>query len=232
MVCAQLLLVILIALWTSLKLLDKVQKIINSLALPTDLGSFAQTCLTDTTTIKGADMRVLWQAVIPALMTPELVPDPVLRHMVLTFCEAIRVIDQPTITRAQIAESHQLLGAFVELFAESQGRAAVTPNMHLHGHLGQNMSDYGPLSQFETLPVERMCREAKASNTNGREIPMTHMRYWLHKDMVLRPEAWLEGAEHMNDEQRALHREIVGACEPDEEDVAGQSASPCVSLFG
>lgn len=216
----QLLLALLIADWTKNKKLKRVQRIINSLHLPSDCGSLAENCLSDLTTLKGAELRILFFAVVPALMREELVSDGVLRHIVLTYVRALRIVDSPTISHPEIDEADGLLKSFVELFVGRYGREAATANMHMLSHIARVLRDFGPINQTSALPLERSMRDTIDANTNGKNIPTQLMRAWIGKQICMSPDLWLD-SKTLDGDIADIHGKIMPKDSPSADDVLG-----------
>ena len=66
------------------------------------------------------------------------------RHFVL----ASRLLSKPLLTTDDILMADKLLLQFGRRFEVIYGKEAITPNMHMHGHLAECIFDYGPMSSF------------------------------------------------------------------------------------
>lgn len=192
------------------RLLKTAQGLINLAKLPTNVGSLPTSCLSDLDHFKGVDMRILWLSIFPALLqTPELVPDPIERHMLVVWCAALRLFDQPTVTQAEINEGHQLVLQFGRWLAEVASEAAIRPSTHQLKHISDTLRNFASLVHSWTLPPERMMRVVKNKNTNHKTIEPQHMAAWLEDDVCLMPEGFFAGMEQMTERERSLHQRLL-----------------------
>ena len=63
------------------------------------------------------------------------------RHFVL----ASRLLSKPLLTTDDILMADKFLLQFGRRFEVIYGKEAITPNMHMHGHLAECIFDYGPI---------------------------------------------------------------------------------------
>ena len=88
------------------------------------------------------------------------------RHFVL----ASRLLSKHQLTANDVSIADALLLTFCRHFERLYGRAAVTPNMHLHCHLTECVKDYGPMNSFWLFSFERYNGILGDRPTNNRAI--------------------------------------------------------------
>ena len=72
-----------------------------------------------------------------------------------SFVLACRIICKRNLTLADVNLCDALLMAFCRTVEVLYGTSAVTPNMHVHGHIKENILDYGPVYAFWLFSYER-----------------------------------------------------------------------------
>ena len=190
--------------------LESVQEILASMQphWPTDVTSVGESVFNDLSTMKASELRTFWLSLAPALLSPEIVPNPVRRSMLLDFACAVQAIDRPSVTLTQINRAHHFLGLFVDSFKTVFGVAAVRPNHHLHAHLAGALRDWGPISNFWSFSLERMMKTLSDVYTNNRRVEIQLARSWESTNKIIRPESYFtrvtEWPTEVLDEQRRL----------------------------
>ena len=71
------------------------------------------------------------------------------------FVLACRILVQPLLSTADVVKADGLLLEFCKKAENIYGKAFITPNMHLHGHLKQCIRDYGPPQAYWLFSFER-----------------------------------------------------------------------------
>ena len=74
---------------------------------------------------------------------------------------------------------------FGESFERLYGKKCVTPNMHLHCHLKECVTDCGPVHAFWCFSFERFNGILGAMQVNGRSVEVQLMRKLLTGRFVL-----------------------------------------------
>jgi len=95
------------------------------------------------------------------------------------FVIACKYLGKKIVTIEDIESGDKYLIAFLKKFEELYGTSAVTPNMHLHGHLKDCLLDYGPFHGFWCFSFERYNGVLGKYNTNNRSIEIQLMRKFL-----------------------------------------------------
>ncbi|OAD79378.1 hypothetical protein PHYBLDRAFT_162452 [Phycomyces blakesleeanus NRRL 1555(-)] len=84
----------------------------------------------------------------------------------ILFVDACRLLTKPSINDKEIDEAHSKLQLFCTRFQTLYGKSAMTPNMHLHLHLGKCVNDFGPIYAFWLFSFERYNGLLKNIETN------------------------------------------------------------------
>ena len=87
-----------------------------------------------------------------------------------------RYICKSVLTEADIIRGDSLLLKFCKEFETLYGKKAVTPKMHLHCHLKENVLDYGPIHSFWCFSFERYNGILCSITTNYRSLELQLMR--------------------------------------------------------
>ena len=82
-------------------------------------------------------------------------------------------------SKTDILKADLLFVKFGERFEQLHGRKAVTPNIHLHCHLKECVTDCGPVHAFWCFSFERFNRILGALQVNGRSVEVQLMRKLL-----------------------------------------------------
>ena len=155
----------------------QVQSFVDSMLLPSDIGRIPQKISSGFASFK-ADQFKNWIILysIPALSS--ILPDNHLecwRHFVL----ACRRLCQQSLSTEDINIADALLIRFCKKVEQLYGEIAVTPNMHLHGHLKDVILDYGPIQEFWLFSFERYNGILGKQPTNNRAIEQQLMKRFL-----------------------------------------------------
>ena len=92
------------------------------------------------------------------------------------FVLACRHLCQPCISNVDLTVAHRKLLDFLKAYERVNGKAAITPNMHLHMHIRECVQNYGSIYGFWLFSFERFNGIMGAFNTNGRGIEVQIMR--------------------------------------------------------
>ena len=103
------------------------------------------------------------------------------RHLVL----ASRLLCKHTINKTDIIVADLLLLQFFKKIEQLFGRTAITPNMHLHGHLKTVVEDFGPLHGFWLFAYERYNGILGNYPNNNKSIKPQLMKKFLHDNALL-----------------------------------------------
>ena len=140
-----------LSLWIDCNLLNKthfeeIQHFVDSMVVPSDVGRIPSKINSGFAGFK-ADQFKTWITIysIPALHT--ILSNDHLecwRHFVL----ACRILCKHVLSNADINLADALLLQFCKRVQRMYGENAITPNMHLHGHIKEVIQDYGPVQEF------------------------------------------------------------------------------------
>ena len=97
------------------------------------------------------------------------------RHFVL----ASRILCKKKVSQFDLNLADALLMQFCRRFERIYGKAAVTPNMHLHCHLKDVLADFGPVYSFWLFSFERYNGILGNQPTNNRAIEPQLMRRFV-----------------------------------------------------
>ena len=92
------------------------------------------------------------------------------------FVLACRHLCQSCISNVDLTVAHRKLLDFLKAYERVNGKAAITPNMHLHMHIRECVQNYGSIYGFWLFSFERFNGIMGAFNTNGRGIEVQIMR--------------------------------------------------------
>ena len=93
-----------------------------------------------------------------------------------TFVLACKYLCKPVLSSTDILKADNCLLKFCTKFEQLYGKAACTPNMHLHCHLKEIILDYGPIHTFWCFSFERYNGILGSIQTNNRSIELQIMR--------------------------------------------------------
>lgn len=129
------------------------EECLESMVIPADVGRIPNKIATSFSSFT-ADQVKNWIIIfsIPALYC--ILPTQHLdcwRHFML----ACRILCKRSLSPTDIALSDALLLKFCRRTQDLYGEFAITPNMHLHGHMKEVLKDYGPVYAFWLFSYER-----------------------------------------------------------------------------
>lgn len=102
------------------------------------------------------------------------------RHFVI----ACRILCKRSLLHNDIILADVLLMKFCTRVQELYGENAVTPNMHMHGHLKETLLDYGPVYGFWLFPYERLNGILGKQHTSNRLIEPQLMKRFLTEKLA------------------------------------------------
>ena len=94
------------------------------------------------------------------------------RHFVLAY----RILCKQSLSNTDIVLADSLLLQFCKRVERMFGEAAITPNMHLHGHV---TLDYGPVQEYWCFSFERYNGILAKQPTNNRAIEPQLLQQFL-----------------------------------------------------
>lgn len=92
---------------------------------------------------------------------------------------ASRLLSKQSPSQNDISIADKFLLHFCQRFETIYGREAVTPNMHMHGHLAECILDYGTMSSFWLLSFEQYNGVLRDQPTNNRSIEVQLMNRFI-----------------------------------------------------
>ena len=158
------------------------QKCIDNMIVPSDVGRIPRKIATGFSGFT-ADQFKNWIILfsIPALH--DILPKQHLecwRYFVL----ACRIICKRKLSVADISLFDALLIRFCKKVQDLYGDSAVTPNMHMHGHLKEVVEDYGPVFAFWLFAYERYNGILGYQPNNNRAIETQLMSRFLKDNLA------------------------------------------------
>ena len=171
-----------LSLWIDCNLLNKthfeeIQRFVDSMVVPSDVGRIPSKINSGFAGFK-ADQFKTWITIysIPALHT--ILSNDHLecwRHFVL----ACRILCKHVLSNDDINLADALLLQFCKRVQRMYGENAITPNMHLHGHIKEVIQDYGPVQEFWCFSFERYNGILGKQPTNNRAIEPQLLQQFL-----------------------------------------------------
>ncbi len=172
-----------ISIWLKLNLIDsskfqQIQRVVDNITVPSTVGRIPQKIESSFSGFK-ADQFKTWITLysIPALY--DILPSNHLecwRHFVL----ACRLLSQHELSRRHIDLADALLTQFCKKVEQIYGKEAITPNMHMHGHLKQVILDFGPIQEYWLYSFERYNGIMGKQPTNNRAVEPQLMNRFLY----------------------------------------------------
>ena len=164
-----------INIWIEKGLLDsgkfeQMQNFVDNMTVLCDVGRIPRKIETGFSTFKAEQYKnwIIFYS-IPSLF--DILPSEHLecwRHFVL----ACRILSQHKISRIELDLADALLMQFCKRVERLHGKEAVSPNMHMHGHLKEVVLDYGPVQEFWLFSFERYNGILSKQPTNNRVTTM------------------------------------------------------------
>lgn len=171
-----------INLWIEFKLLTsnnflQVQSFVDNIIVPSDVGRIPHKIESGFAGFK-ADQFKNWITLfsIPALHSIGFSSEHLecWRHFVL----ACRILCKQVLSSDDVLLADILLLSFCKRVQHIYGKKAITPNMHMHGHLKEILFDYGPVQEFWCFSFERFNGILGNQPNNNRTIePQLFQRF-------------------------------------------------------
>ncbi|KAF0525249.1 hypothetical protein F8M41_014686 [Gigaspora margarita] len=95
----------------------------------------------------------------------------------LYFVNAVSIISQRIITTKEINHGHSLFIKFLKEFQTLYGSNIITPNMHYHLHLKNDMLNYGSWYSYWYYAYKRLNRQIASFYTSGRTVELDMLNY-------------------------------------------------------
>ena len=169
-------------LWLSLGIINSthytyLQEFVDKMSVPSDIGRIPHKIATGFSSFT-ADQFKNWITLysIPALH--DILPRPHLDCWRL-FVLACRILCKRKITKVEISLFDALLIKFCKRVEDIYGESAITPNMHMHGHLKEVVEDFGPVYAFWLFTYERYNGILGYQPNNNRGIEPQLMQRFL-----------------------------------------------------
>ena len=162
---------------------ESTQNFVDRMNVPSDIGRIPTKINSGFSGFK-ADQFKNWIIVysIPALFN--ILPSEHLecwRHFVL----ACRILCKQHLSHDDVRLADVLLMSFCRRIERVHGSSAITPNMHLHGHLNEVILDYGPVQEFWAFSFERYNGILGKQPNNNRVIEPQLMNCFLRDTAAL-----------------------------------------------
>lgn len=97
----------------------------------------------------------------------------------MLFVQACRLLCSRSITARQIEDADKLLNEFCTMFENLYGKKYCNINLHLHGHLRECLTDFGPVYAFWLFAFERLNGILGSFHTNNHDISLQIMRQFI-----------------------------------------------------
>lgn len=136
--------------WISKDNFQEIQKFMDGFRVPSDVGRIPLKIELGFKADQVKNCITIYS--IPALF--DILPTEQLecwRHFVL----ASRILCKHSFTQDDLTLADALLLNFCKRVERLYGHSVVTPNMHMHLHLKETLSDYGPVQEFWLFAFER-----------------------------------------------------------------------------
>ena len=147
---------------------ELIQNRINRMVTPSDIGRIPHKILSGFSSLT-ADQFKNWIVHFSLISLRDILPGEHFecwRHFVL----ACRIMCSNDITCSNIHLLDALLMYFCKRVERLYGRKSITPNMHMHAHLSESISDYGPCHGFWLFPFERYNGIPENQPNNNRSV--------------------------------------------------------------
>ena len=169
-------------LWLRLGIINSIhftqlQEFVDNMCVPSDIGRIPHKIATGFSSFT-ADQFKNWIALYSVPALHGILPRP---HFECwrVFVLACRIICRRKLTTVDISLFDGLLMKFCTQVQNIYGESAITPNMHMHGHLKQVMEDFGPVYAFWLFAYERYNGILGSQPSNNRSIETQLMNRFL-----------------------------------------------------
>uniref|UniRef100_A0A1X7VF95 Uncharacterized protein n=1 Tax=Amphimedon queenslandica TaxID=400682 RepID=A0A1X7VF95_AMPQE len=162
---------------TSSQVLVDIQKKVGSFSCPSDVGripSKIQSSFSGFT----ADQWRSWTVLFSLFSSKGIIPANDYNCWLL-FVKACDLLCRRSLTAFELNNADAYIMEFCNKFVTLYGKEHCTINMHLHGHLNECISDYGPVYSFWCFAFERMNGVLGSYDTNNHNISIQLARRFL-----------------------------------------------------
>lgn len=156
---------------------DKIQEVVDGINVPSDIGRIPMKIQSGFSGFK-ADQFKNWINLFSAIALFDILPTNILqswRYFVLV----CRILCKQQLSLEDINLADALLLQFCKKVEDTHGNSAITPNMHMHGHLKEVILNYGPLQEFWCYSFERYNGILGKQPTNNRNIEPQLLKKFL-----------------------------------------------------
>ena len=168
-------------LWLRLGIVNSVhfvhlQEFVDNMCVPSDIGRISHKIATGLSSFT-ADQFKNWITLYSVPALHGILPRPHLECW-RAFVLACRIVCRRKLTTVDISLYDALLMKFC-MQENIYGESAITPNMHMHGHLKQVVEDFGPIYAFWLFAYERYNGILGSQPSNNRSIETQLMSRFL-----------------------------------------------------
>lgn len=172
----------LLSVWKSRDILlqnhfDVIQQRVDSFVTPHDVGRIPSRIASGFAGFT-ADQWRNWIQLYSLCSLKDLLP-PLDYHCWHLFVKACNLLCRRSITLTQLDEADTLLLDFCLNFKQLYGANSCTINIHLHGHLKECITDFGPVYAFWLFSFERMNGILGSYHTNCHDVSLQLMRRFV-----------------------------------------------------
>ena len=175
----------------SVSALTKIKQRLHKVIVPSGLGRLPPSV--DIGTFLTAEQWKNWTLYFSIYCLHGLLPNEHIecwRHFVL----ACHKLYPYVIPEVNITIADGLLLRFCKKVLQIYGRDVLTPNMHMHCHLGTYIKEFGPMHSYWLFPFERYNGILGQQPTNNRSVEIQLMRRFLsdnsHLNLFHQAEQW------------------------------------------
>lgn len=180
-----------------------IQAFVDCFITPSDIGRIPRKIETGFAGFT-ADQFKNWVTIFSIPSLYDLIPAEHLecwRHFVI----ACRILCKQTLSRDNIILVDALLIQFCKKVEILYGEEVVTPNMHLHGHLKEIISDFGPVYEFWLFTFERFNGILGNQPNNNRLIEPQLLNRFLRDNFAFSSDLPLEFQDNFMDLMPQMH---------------------------
>ena len=179
--------------WTTLGILEKsqfikIQEKVDQFVTPSEVGRIPSKIASGFSGFTAEQWRN-WCVIYSLCSLKGLVPHRDYGCWLL-FVKAVNLLCQRSITIADLEKGDSLLVEFCSKFEELYGKDYFTINMHLHYHLKECISDFGPVYAFWLFSFERLNGVLGSYHTNCKDISLQLMRKFTTSSSYLNTDCW------------------------------------------
>ena len=176
-----------INLWLDTGLITKshysqIQEFLDSFIVPTDIGRIPRKIETGFSGFT-ADQLKNWITIysIPALYNILTMPH---LNCWRYFVQACRIFSRQFLSSSDIVQADAYILKYCKKMQLLYGESSITPNMHMHCHLKDILSDYGPVQSYWLFSFERMNGVLGQMPNNNHSIEPQLMQHFLHEKLA------------------------------------------------